>query len=59
MCKNCFLKEDKVTASSDFELKIENIHIENNNVDIEPVVVDIELTEIEVSDFDLESVASK
>ena len=59
MCKNCFLKEDKVTASSDFELKIENIHIENNNVDIEPVVEEIELTEIEVSDFDLESVASK
>jgi len=60
MCKNCFLKEDKVTASPDFELKVENINIENNNVGIEPVVEKIELTEIEVSDFDLESsVASK
>jgi len=59
MCKNCFLKEDKVTASPDFELKVEDLQIENNNVDIEPVVEEIELTEIEVSEFDLESVASK
>jgi hypothetical protein len=59
MCRHCFLKEDKVTVSPDLEFKVEDLQIENNNVDIEPVVEEIELTEIEVSDFDLESVASK
>ena len=62
-CKNCFRKE-KVTTSPDFEFKVEDIKIENNIVDIDPVVGECELTEvtsieIEVSEFDLESVASK
>ena len=57
-CKNCFRKE-KVTSSPDFEFKVEDIKIENNIVDIKPVDGEIELNEIEVSEFDIESVASK
>ena len=59
MCKNWFKKEVKVTSSPDLEFKVEDIKIENNIVDIEPVVGETELVEIEVSEFDIESVASK
>ena len=64
MCKNCFRREDKVTTSPDFEFKVEDIKIENNIMEIEAIGEEIELgelrsVEIEVSDFDLESVASK
>lgn len=63
-CKNCFRREDKVTTSPDFEFKVEDIKIENNIVDIEAIGEEIELgemksVEIEVDEFDLESVASK
>jgi hypothetical protein len=64
LCKNCFRKEVTVTDSPDFEFKVEDIVIENKVMDIKPVGDEIELTEvtsveIEVSDFDIESVASK
>lgn len=58
-CRNCFRREDKVTTSPDFEFKVEN-----NIVEIEAIGEEIELgelksVEIEVSEFDIESVASK
>jgi hypothetical protein len=59
LCKNCFRKEGKVTSSPDFDFKVEDIQIENNVVDIQSVVGENEIVEIEVSEFDIESVASK
>ena len=58
MCKNFFRKE-KVTTSPDLEFKVGDVIIGNNNVDIESVVRENEIVEIEVSEFYIESVASK
>ena len=58
VCKNCF-REEKVTTSPDLEFNIGNIAIENNNAGIAAVVGEPEIIEIEVSEFDNESVASK
>jgi hypothetical protein len=59
LCKNCFRKEGKVTSSPELDFKVEDIVIENNIVDIASVVEEIECVEIEVDEFDIESVASK
>lgn len=61
--KNWFRKKKKapneIAQSPDLEIRIGNVVIENNNAGIAAVVGEPEIIEIEVSEFDIESVASK
>ena len=54
------MKKNKVTTSPDFDFNVDDVKIENDIVaEIEITEIKSEDIEIEVSEFDIESVASK
>ena len=60
MCNNWIMKKNKVTTSPDFDFNVDDVKIENDIVaEIEITEIKSEDIEIEVSEFDIESVASK